>query len=507
MSRSTENRSAVRPEPIDSLPVLPALPKQRRPQAVLLIALALSLALSACAALVPAPANKPALPVPAAWSMPVAADAMAGGPTPLAQWWLRFDDPLLVALIDEALRANLSVRSAEAALVQSRALRDVQASALAPLVTGSATAQRNRTNASSANAFQAGFDASWEPDIFGATRAAVNAADADTIAVSATLGEVQVSVAAEVAVNYMQWRGLQERLLIARANLDSQQETLQITQWRAQAGLVTVLEVEQARASAEQTRALIPALQTTAVQTEHALAALTRNAPDGLHARLDAPAVAPVANGSLVLDIPAETLRQRPDIRAAEARVAAASARVTQADAARYASFKLDGSIGLASLTLGSLANGSSVISALLASVAGPIFDGGASAAQVRAQQAALDQARLGYDTAVLTALRDVEDSLVVLRNDRERLVSLRAANDAAGNAALLARQRFDSGLIDFQVVLDTQRTALVTQQSVAATAADLNADHVRLYKALGGGWEPSDPLADATLRTPSPRP
>lgn len=472
-----------------------------------LTATALALALSACTALVPAPANTPSLPVPSVWSGLAAAETMTSVPTPLARWWLRFDDPLLVALIDEALRANQSVRSAVAALVQSRALRDVQAAALVPGVTGSASAQRNRVDAGSANAFRAGFDASWEPDIFGGTRAAVAAADADTHASAATLGDVQVSVAAEVAVNYMQWRGLQERLVIARANLDSQQETLQITQWRAQAGLVTVLEVEQARAAAEQTRALIPALQTTAAQTEHALAALTRNAPDGLHARLNPPAAAPVVNDSLVLDIPAETLRQRPDIRAAEARVVAASARVTQADAARYPSFKLDGSIGLAALTLGSLANGSSVVSALFASVAGPIFDGGAGAAQVRAQQAALEQARAGYDTAVLTALRDVEDSLVALRNDRERLVSLRAAAAAAGNAALLARQRFDSGLIDFQVVLDTQRTALISQQNVAVTAADLNADHVRLYKALGGGWEPSDPLADATLRTPPSRP
>lgn len=433
---------------------------------------------------------------------------MVGGPTPLAQWWLRFDDPLLVVLIDEALRANPSVRSAEAALMQSRAQRDVQSAALGPFVNGSGSAQRTRVaSAGSANSFRAGFDASWEPDIFGGTRAAVNAADADTRASAATLGDVQVSVTAEVAVNYMQWRGLQERLVIAQANLDSQQETLQITQWRDQAGLATVLEVEQARTAAAQTRALIPALQTLAAQTEHSLAVLTRHAPDGLHERLAAPATAPVANDALVLDIPAETLRQRPDVRASEARVAAAAARVTQADAARYPSFKLGGSVGLAALTLGSLVNGSSVVSSLLASVSGPLFDGGAGQAQVRAQQAALEQARSAYDAAILTALRDVEDSLVALRNDRERLLSLRIAAEAAHNAAELARQRFDSGLIDFQIVLDTQRTALVTQQSVAATAADLNADHVRLYKALGGGWEPSDPLADATLRTPPSRP
>ena len=207
----------------------------------------------------------------------------------------------------------------------------------------------------------------------------------------------------------------------------------------------------------------------------------------------------PQAANDLALNIPAETLRQRPDVRAAEHQIGAALARTAQADAARYPSFQLSGSVGLSALTLGALGGSGALVSALLGSVSVPIFDGGASKAQVRAQEAALDRARVGYQAAVLTALKDVEDALIALRGNRERLDRLRNAADAAGNAALLARQRYQSGLVDFQTVLDTQRTLLSTQDSVASTQAELSADHVRLYKALGGGWQ-----GDAALAKPS---
>jgi len=184
-------------------------------------------------------------------------------------------------------------------------------------------------------------------------------------------------------------------------------------------------------------------------------------------------------------------------VHAAELQVMAALARVSQAEAARMPNFKLGGSLGLYGLTLGALTSSSAGIGALLASVSLPLFDGGALRAQVRAQQAALDQAGMAYQAAVLTALTEVEDALVALRGDRESLLSLQRAAEAAGNAALLARLRYDSGLIDFQTVLDTQRTLLNAQESVAISSAGLSTDYVRLYKALGGGWRPDD--SDAT--------
>ncbi len=391
------------------------------------------------------------------------------------------------------------MKGAEASLRQARALRDVAAAALWPNVGSSASAQRGVAGGhSTGNAFRAGLDASWELDIFGANRSALAASEASAAAGAASLGEVQVSIAAEVALAYITLRNGQVRLAIANDNLASQLETLQITQWRLQAGLVSSLDAEQAAATAEQTRAQVPALHTAIEQSSHALAVLTGQPPAALSAVLAAPGPVPQAADALTLAIPAETLRQRPDVRAAEYQVSAALARVSGAEAARAPNFQLGGSLGLAASTLGALASRASVVGALLASVSMPVFDAGALRAQVRAQQAALDQAYAAYDATVLAALQEVEDALIALRADRERLAYLQRAAEAASNAALMARQRYGSGLIDFQTVLDTQRTQLNTQDSVAGANADLSADHVRLYKALGGGWRPD---ADAAPR------
>ena len=438
------------------------------------------------------------LPVPAAWSASAEAALQSSDSlvTPadtaaLAQWWERFGDPQLSGLVVQALQANPTVRSAQAALLQARAQTEVQGAGLLPSVGGSASAQRARSGGSTGNRFQAGFDASWEPDVFGGRRASLDASEADSRAAEANLGNAQVSLAAEVALNYITLRSLQERLAIARNNLASQQETLQISQWRLQAGLVTSLVTEQARAATAQTAAQVPALEASLAQTRHALAVLTGQPPGALEDALRTARPLPAPPPALALAFPAETLRQRPDVRVAEERVTAALARVQQADAARYPDFRLSGSLGLSALTLGALTNGASVAQSLLAGVSFPVFDGGAALAQVRVQQAAAEQARLAYEATVWTALTDVEDALVQLRGDRARLVQLRIAAEAAANAALLAQDRYTSGLIDFQAVLETQRTQLSTQDSVANTAASLSADHVRLYKALGGGWEP----------------
>ena len=468
------------------------------------------LALVGCASVVPQGDASSAVDVPSAWS---AADGAApGGNASLVQWWSGFSDPLLGSLVEQALLANTSVKTAQAALRQARALRDVAGARLLPTLAGSVSAQRSGTSSAApsagrttTNSFQAGLDASWEPDIFGANRSALAASEATANASAASLGDVQVSIAAETALNYIALRGAQARLAIADANLASQLETLQITQWRLQAGLVTSLEAEQARAATEQTGAQLPALQTIIAQTRHAIAVLTGQPPAALVSVLAASGPMPQAADDLALSIPAETLRQRPDVRAAEHRVTAAVASVAQADAARLPNFRLGGSLGLNALTLGGLTNGASVVSALLASVSLPLFDGGALRAQVRAQQAALDQAQVAYQATVLTALKDVENALVALRGDRERLLRLQQAAEAAANASLMARQRYSSGLIDFQVVLETQRTQLNTQDAVASASADVSADHVRLYKALGGGWQPdgsaatTDPNNDST--------
>lgn len=469
-------------------------------------------AVCACAAIAPPPDPGAALDVPGTWSVSTTASAPTA--SSLVQWWSRFDDPLLAQLVAQALQSNTSVTGAQAALRQARAARDVAAAGLLPTLDGSASAQRSSVGSgatrTTANTFQSGLDANWELDIFGARRSALNAADAVARASAASLGDVHVSVAAEVALAYIALRGNQLRLAIARDNLASQQETLQITLWRQQAGLVTAVEAEQAGTATEQTSALVPALQTAIDQSRHALAVLTGKPPAALSGVLSVDGPVPQAADNLALTIPSETLRQRPDVRAAEHQVTAAVARVTQADAARWPSFNIGGSLGLKSATLGSLAERASLVGSLLAGLSVPLFDGGAARAQVRAQQAALDQARSSYRAAVFTALTDVEDALVALRGDRERLLYLQRAAASAGSAALLARQRYASGLIDFQTVLETQRTQLSTQDSVASARAELGADHVRLYKALGGGWDPdantdTDTVA-SSLREGTPR-
>ncbi|MBK6598084.1 MAG: efflux transporter outer membrane subunit [Proteobacteria bacterium] len=454
-------------------------------------ALAASALLGACATVQPPVAAPSALSVPSTWSTMAAAVPVQPA-TSLAHWWQRFDNPLLTALITQALQANTSVHSAQAALAQARAQQDVQQAGLAPTVVASTSAQRNRVGRQDAsNLFQAGFDASWEPDVFGGQRSTVAASRADTLAAQTSLADVQVSLAAEVAVNLITLRGLQARLAIAQSNLDTQTETLQITRWRTQAGLTSSLDLEQAVAASEQTAALLPALQTSIDQNLHALAVLTGQAPGALQASLAPAQPIPQAPADLALAFPAETLRQRADVRSAEHRVSAALARVSAADAARYPSFGLSGSLGLSALTLGTLTDGASVLKSLLASVSVPVLDGGARRAQVRVQRAVLDQAHSSYQATVLGALQEVEDALVALRGDRDRLARLQAAAEAASNAELLARQRYTSGLIDFSAVLDTQRTLLATQDGVASAEADVVSDHVRLYKALGGGWVP----------------
>lgn len=443
-----------------------------------------------------APAVVTSLELPQQWSQAPAIAAgrtrTAPGPTGLALWWRGFGDRELVAQVEQALQAGTSVRSARAAVEQARALRDVAQAGRWPEVGASASVQRSRSgDAVVGNSWRAGLDAAWDPDLAGRQRASISASEAELQAARYDLEQARVDLAAEVALSYIELRGLQARLAIARANLAAQEDTLQITDWRVQAGLASSLDLEQARAAAEQTRAQIPALRASLSKTAHALALLGGQAPAASQPLLETVRPVPLPPADLALSFPADTLRQRADLRVAEQRVLAALARVEQADAARWPSFQLAGSLGLAAARPADLFELSSLTRSLLAGLSASLFDGGAARAQVRAQQAALEQSRLGYETALLAALQQVEDGLAALAGDRERLLRLQAAAEAAANAELLARQRYASGLIDFRTVLDTQRTLLSAQSELETTRAALSADHVRLYLALGGGWTP----------------
>ena len=450
-----------------------------------------------------------AVALPAAWASaprPTNSPPQAEA-TPLGDWWQRFDDPRLDTLVDRALQANLSVQTAQAALQQAQALRDQAAAALWPTLGATVSAQQGSADGQrTGGVVQAGLSAGWVLDVFGAHRSALAASRATVQASAALAGDVRVGIAAEVALSYVVLRSGQARLAIARANLASQEETLQITQWREQAGLVTRLDVEQQRTAVEQTRALLPAQQAGIELAQHALAVLCGQPPAALTALLTPPAPVPQDRADVTPDIPAQTLRQRADVRAAEYQVSAAWSRVAQADAARFPGFDLGGSLGASAATLGALTQGASIVGTLLASVSLPLFDAGAARAGVRVQQAAFEQARLAYQASVLAALQQVEDTLGTLRGDRERLLSLGRAAASAADAAQLARQQYASGLVDFQTVLQTQRTQLGTQDSVASAQADVSADQIRLFQALGGGWRETGEVDTAAAAAPVTR-
>jgi len=443
--------------------------------------------------------RKPDISVPAAWNGVRASDntTTAEKTGDLSGWWGQLGDPTLTALVEQALAGSTELRVAQAKLREARARRNLADSNYFPTVTASASANRAKSSAETGpggtnTLYQAGFDASWEPDIFGGTRRGAEAAQADLESSEANFHNTQVSLAAEVALNYVDVRTLQARLAIARNNVSSQSETLQFTEWREQAGLVTSLDVEQSRANLEQTRAQIPTLSTTLAEAEHRLAILLGRAPGAVHELLVAPAPVPAAPEGIAIGIPANTLRNRPDVQAAERKLAAETARVGQAMAARYPGFTLSGSIGLEALTLGALGTSGAVTRSLLANVAGVIFDGGRLRSQVEIQSAIQEQALIEYEATVLTALEDVENALVSLNENRRRQTALRDATEAARNAALLARLRYTGGLIDFQTVLDTERTVLTVEDSLATAEAEGASALIRLYKALGGGWSPT---------------
>jgi NodT family efflux transporter outer membrane factor (OMF) lipoprotein len=471
-------------------------PRIRR--TALFASMSLLILAAGCATVGPA-YRKPDVSVPAAWNRGLASDNATTAETTgnLSRWWGRLGDATLTGLVEQALAGSTDLRVAQAKLREALARRNLADSNFFPTVTASASANRAKSSAETGpggtnTLYQAGFDASWEPDIFGGTRRGAEAAQADLESSEANLHNTQVSLAAEVALNYVDVRTLQARLAIARNNLSSQSETLQFTEWRAQAGLATSLDVEQSRANLEQTRAQIPTLTTGLAEAEHRLAVLLGRAPGAVHNILAASAPIPAVSERIAVGIPADTLRQRPDVRAAERKLAAETARVGQAMAARYPGFTLSGSIGLEALTLGVLATSGAVTRSLLANVAGVIFDGGRLRSQVEIASAIQEQALIKYEATVLTALEDVENALVSLEENRRRQAALRDAAGAARNAALLARHRYTAGLVDFQPVLDTERTVLTVEDSLATAEAEGVSVLIRLYKALGGGWSPA---------------
>ena len=460
------------------------------------VAALLAVALGGCAAVGP-DYSEPQLAVPAGWSAGTGTDAMDA--VLLARWWHGFGDPVLDRLVADALAANLDLAQARARLREARARRGVAGAALAPSVDASLSGSRSRSSGQSGSGstrelYSAGFDASWELDVFGGLRRSVEAAQADLEASVESLSDTRVSLAAEVALNYIDLRTAEQRLAIAEESIASRGENHQIIRWRQQAGLVSELDLAQATTDLESTRAVLPPLRTAVTEAKNRLAVLLGRNPGELESLVHADRPIPLAAAEIVAAIPADTLRQRPDVRAAERRLAAQTARLGEAEAARYPSFRLSGSLGLEALELDALADRDANTHSLFGGITAPVFNAGRIAANIEIQDALVEQARLAYRAAVLAALEEVENALTAVANTDARRAKLAEAAAAARTTLAIAEYRYASGLADFLSVLDAQRTQLSLDEQLAGSTGELARAQIRLYKALGGGWS-TEPL------------
>jgi outer membrane protein, multidrug efflux system len=338
--------------------------------------------------------------------------------------------------------------------------------------------------------YQAGFDASWEIDVFGGQRRAIEAADADTAAALEDKRDLMVSLLAEVARDYIQFRTAQLELQISQKNLKDEQDTLDLTRSRYQAGFATYLDVAQQSAQVAATAATLPTYEAAIRESIHGLGVLLGQDPESLSDELTNSAPIPPVPGTVPIGIPADLVRRRPDIRRAEQQLAAASARIGVATADFYPKFSITGSMGLDSSQIKQLFDWESRYFVLSPGISWPIFDTGRIHSNVEVQRELTRQAATTYESAVLNALREVDDSLASYKTDQVRHQSLKDAVDASRQAVDLARQQYEKGVIDFLTVLDTQRTLLQAEDVLAQSDSAVSLDLVALYKALGGGWE-----------------
>ena len=455
---------------------------------------------------------RPLSPDPSAWNATSATES--GTPSDdatLATWWTVLDDPILTELINRAVARNPGVLEATARVRQARAQRQVARADFLPTVQASGGVTPSLQSKESFGGpdrdrtlYQIGFDSTWEIDLFGRTRRSVEAASADLAASEENLRDVLVSLVGELALTYVDLRRAQSQLTIAKANLAADQETFEIAQWREQAGLTTALDVEQARTSLESTRARIPPLRASIAQIGNRLAVLTGDPPEGIAGRFAEQKPIPVAPLTIAVGVPADTLRRRPDVRRAERELAAETARVGVATADRYPNLRLVGSIGLEALTPGGLFSAGADAGSLAVTLAQTVFDFGRISGNIEARDAVREQAAARYHSAVLTALEDVENALIAFAQEQERRTALTEATAAAERAALLSRDQYTSGLVDFETVLVAQRSLYTLQDQLAASEAEVTADLIRLYKALGGGWTPEPPQERAAEALPS---
>jgi outer membrane protein, multidrug efflux system len=458
--------------------------------------------------------RKPQPPIPAQWSPAAVSDGLSAEPQTVVRWWSTFQEPMLSSLIERGAGSNLDLRAAVLRITEARAQRDVEAGGFWPTLDVNASFTRQRLSESTAtgaaftsfgnvsipgipragfpnpyNQFQLGASASWEPDLFGRVRRSVEAANADLRASVEDQHAVLVSLCADVARAYIELRGAQLRMEVTARSLATQQELYDLTRQRQAVGLTTELDVANAGAQLDSTRALVPQLDREVTENINQLSLLLGQEPDALRGELTAVRVVPQVPPALPIGLPAELARRRPDIREAEARLQGATARVGVAVGDLFPRVSLVASGGTQSQSGSDLLKWASRFGSFGPSFELPVFDGSRWATvrlqKVRAQEAALD-----YQRTVLTALHEVENALAAYKADRDRGTSLAAAVDQSRDALNLARDRYSSGVTPFIDVLDAERNLQQNELALATDTTVIATDLVAVYRALGGGWE-----------------
>ena len=445
---------------------------------------------------------------------------LRGGPEDNVCWWTAFGDPTLDRLVAEASQQNLTLKMAGFRILEARAQRGIAEGNLFPQQQ-EATASYSRNvmsqNAYPFNAFKgllpgysyenwsAGFDAAWELDFWGRFRRAVESADAHLDAQVEGYDNVLVLLQAEVAASYIQMRAYEERLALARKNVELQKETLRIVALREQQGLVTELDVQQATANLGATESLIPTLVTGHRTAQNRLCILMGEPPHLLSQTVKSPGSIPVPLQEVVVGIPGELLCRRPDVRQAERDAATQSARIGIAEAEFYPHIAITGSIGVQAVQASQLFESSSLVGAIGPGFHWNILNYNRIQNNVRAEDARFQQAVLNYCNTVLRANEEAEDGIVAFLQEQERVKSLEKSTRAAARAVELATLQYEKGLISYQPLLDSERALVQQQDALAESRGSVGLDLVAIYKALGGGWRARLPGPQGTAPEPIP--
>jgi NodT family efflux transporter outer membrane factor (OMF) lipoprotein len=451
-------------------------------------------------------------------------------------WWTLFKDPTLTALEERVANENLDVRIAAVRIAESRAQYDSAAAAGLPNINANASYTRQKASnvgvfANAPNplgasgisgstagglgsrrlnafdAYQVGFSAAWELDLWGSVRRSVESAGATVQASEDTQRAVLLANLAEVARDYITLRGVQTNLRIARENVQIAQDSLRLTQQRAAGGVTTNLDVANARAQLSTTLALIPTLEQQEAQLINAVSLLLGMPPNALRAELQPPRAVPPVPPLVPVGLPSELARRRPDVRTAEAQLHAATANIGVAQAAFYPSVTLSGSVGLQAIQFAPLFGFNARQFALGPTISVPLFEGGRLKATLQLTDARQKEAALTYQQTVLTALHEVDNALTAYRAEQARRQQLIDAVAENHQALDLARARYAQGVADFLTVLVVQRALEDSELLLANSTTTVSNNLVALYKALGGGWEtdlPVPPKPDRTRPAPA---